>query len=715
MLSNQPSAALGHVPVETDNFSLLAENFIASLPEDIYDNHSKKVEDFLTSHASTSEARAKLRQKLIQSTLKRIDIFFDIWEVLQDEVVLEDLLVQTQEDQRSALLVLAFGIYLNVKSQEFLKVWSKFQDEIKFADFLIPAKGGIHDGATALWFLAAAPRSEFFLKIFEKFKSEMKNNKLEVLFNIPENVQGKIRLEDLLTPLQDGLYKDTSVLWVLALAARYGRTEAFLRVWEVFQGEIKLTDLLVTAQNGAHKGQSVLSLLACAASYGIPEAFLKVWETFKGKIKLTDLTIQAQEDLGTSISVLRSLAEGVALGKPEAFLSVWEKFESEIKLSDLTVQAQESPDKGKSAFWFLAQAAAKGHPEAFLQAWKKFQGEITIADLTVQAQEGPDKDKSALSMLSRACPELVKNILQQVPGMIPHTLIDDDDLGRTLTANSLLPLVQARNMFFLDFNLYKKSALAQNIKIRCEKAKKAQEAGYLNAFYDVAELFFMSQKYVEAYHAYKEVPPTSCHFEKVNLKLAEHYFSLAMGSNIENKRQYHLRESLKYALQTTDSVRVALIQRIAFIYIGCDSVGVKDIVPDGWLEAMHSETSLDWCFERLDEIKVKVTLEKENKELKQKMAMADKTLALLFSTNEAQAKEITALKERIKVLEQEDLSPDSLNECIEQPAHMLLAFSRQESSNSISAKRKDVPLSDVQDTRPGAKAMRSNFERTMPC
>ncbi len=609
--------------------SMQIRKFLATLLENNDTaSFNEKLENFISAQASTPEERTQLSRKLIHFSLSRPYLFLKIWETLQSNVVLEDLYHQIQDQNKKNKTIL----------------WAL----ALFAGFL--------------------EKPQVFLQIWEKFK-------------------GEIKLVDLLIPAQGGQFGSTTGLWLLA-----NNGEVFLKVWEKFKDEIRLADLLTPVQEGKYKGMSALWLLAYAASHGKPEAFLNVWEKVKAQVTLTPLLAQAQESPNKGLSILWDLACYAASGHPEIFLNVWERFQDELTLADLRTSPIEGLNKDLSALWLLACAASHDRLEVFQKVWEKFQGEMTLADLLTTSSEGPTKGHSALSMLCRKYPELAKKILQQAPGIISDVSMVGDALGNSLTANNLMPLVQARNTFFRNLAQIQPQSLSQNRLMLLEEARKAYDAGYLNAFYDVGELLFLNQHYMAAYHAYKEVPPTSCHFEKINLKLAEHHFSQVVSSPIENTRQFHLRESLRHALQTNDSVRIELIQRIAFRYTGCDEIGVRNIVPNGLIDAMNSETSLDWCFERLDEIKAKITLEKENKALKEEMKglkqraeTAEKAVAALLATNKAPSSNFA----------------DSL----EEPASLLVAFSQQKSTHS--AKRKDGPLLE-QGATPASKEMRSN-------
>ena len=346
--------------------------------------------------------------------------------------------------------------------------------------------------------------------------------------------------------------------------------------------------------------------------------------------RLNELTFK---DLMNGSSTIPSLLWFLSRA-PEAFLAVWQRFGQHIPLEALLAAPQEGAHKGISALWFLCKAASKNYNRPFLEVWERF-GKFIPLDVLLEAQQDLGSRKCALELLCN--PILLgwwKTLLQQKKG-----IISDDQLLKLNfppPSNSFIvyakPIVTERNHFF---SLLNNKALQNlgDIQRLFTQAKKATDAGYANAFYDLGQFFYELGLTDKAFEAQKEVPNNSWHYSQTIIELCEHTFNLVLAS-LENPavRIRHIQEALRFALLADDNNRPLLIQRIASIYIEnkMNNSSVK-LVPNEWLEAMNNNTPVDWCINRFDEIKKLRILEeklKENEEsLKEERAVKKHLLA----------------------------------------------------------------------------------------
>ncbi len=552
-------------------------------------------------------------------------LFFTPENKPQRQLLLSDVLVKAVEGTFKGQSIFQLLARAADKGhvESFLKVWMKFQNEISLQEVVATVEEE-NKGRSALWFLCgtAYKNPAPFLSVWEKF----------------ENV---ISVKDILFKPENEIHKGKSMLWVLAGAVMAGHPEPFLKVWAKFQDEITLEDIVEQAEEAEQKVESTLLVLAWAAHEGNIEPFLKVFEKFKDKLSLKDLQVRSEKGPNKGKSVLWVLALTAAKSNPEPFLKIWENFQNEITLKDLTLQVEEGKDKGRSLIWILAVALYVGSSKPFIKVLEKFQNEITIADLLVDTAQ--EKGKVALLLLVSAMGnngnlKLITTILQTIPGEIPHASLMNASpklsLEKILTRLKLMPLVLARNAFFLQISQMKSQEFsAENVQALFTAAEMAEKSGYLNAFYDVAQYLSSVKKSAHALEAYKKISKKSSYFHKKSELVCEQYFVLASQENItEDAKKDYLTEALISALPIQNNMKEELIQKIASIYIyGKEMAGNPHVIPDGFLEKMNETTPLEWCFERFDEIKKSIALAEINPSVEQDMSILSTSPALTFT------------------------------------------------------------------------------------
>lgn len=155
----------------------------------------------------------------------------------------------------SAIWLLAQAESQNDSETLFHVISGSFEDEINQEDpinydyFLAQARDGLHQGLTALYWLALAAakgKDKAFLKVHEMFPSEMKLDHLRV-----KSKEG------------------CSALFWLAVAAKNGKRGALSEIWLAHKNSITLADLTTCSQKGNYKDSSIQSLLKNDPVFGL--------------------------------------------------------------------------------------------------------------------------------------------------------------------------------------------------------------------------------------------------------------------------------------------------------------------------------------------------------------------------------------------------------------------------------------------------------------
>lgn len=523
-----------------------------------------------------------------------------------DELCLDDLLIRSNAIP-SILWVISSENYV------FLKAWQRFGQQIPLVSLL---EREAETGKSALWHIIDAAgfgQHEAFLAVWERFSQQ-------------------IPLEEILTVPKESHFKELTTLWLLSVAAFNGKPEAFMAVWQRFGQQIPLVALLTAPQEGYGKGKSVLWFLSAAAK-NKSEAFLAVWQRFGQQIPLEALLSEPEK--GRVGNVLWNLSIAAGSGKPEAFMAVWQCFSQLITLETLLAGGNDAD----SALLYICMSSDDKRLNLLFNQ-KRWQ----IDELL--------KGCSALYILSTSVDlniEWWETLLQQKKGILPESKLDffDEHLKVRLEKLKLMPLVNARNRFFNILN--SELPLSEDqIKNLFEEANKATDAGYTNAFYDLGHFLAENVHHELGIEALKQVPNSSCHYANIMIELSEMLFASALAHlDNQEKRLRYLVDSLHYGLQTDDDNRIMLIQRIASIYIeGKKTVGDSQIVPQEWLEAMNSGTSVEWCMNRFHEIKHLREIERELKEKNDTLNIERTTMKHLLARMETLESENQALKKQ---------------------------------------------------------------------
>lgn len=574
------------------------------------------------------------------------NVLLNIWQRFGQQIPLNILFTSPEQDflRKASLLYWLCNAASMGRPEVFMDVWQRFNQQIPLEALLIAPENGFHKGKSALLRLSLGvfkDKPEAFMAVWQKFNQQ-------------------IPLEALLASPQDGPDKGASALWFLAAACK-SNPEPFMAVWQRFGQEIPF-DALFTRSDC-----NIIEAVSLGATCGRQEAFLAIWQRFSQHISITHLlTNQSKRQ-----SILWKLSAAAGNGYQESFLAVWQRYGQQIPLEELLIE-HKGNQEGETALWWLCDSTFGN--EAFLAIWNRFNRQLSLNHMLVAPQEGPNKGKFGLWFMCRSNlkDELWKTLLQQNPGIITKEQInfkcENICVKDKFKALKLLPLINARNRFFKLLNTSEPQSKMW-IQSIFEEAKKATAAGYCNAFYDLGKFLSRNSQNETALNAYKLVPTTSMHYTEVALKLCEEYFALALiGFDNQTNKMRHLYDSLSNALQTNDEIREMLIQRIACIYIqGTKEVGDTKLVPQEWIEAMHSGTSVDWCINRFYEIKERTHLSenlliktRELESLKAEYDLNQKTLRYLLVRMEALKSKNEKQKKR-----KTEVSADNQNPVIE--------------------------------------------------
>jgi hypothetical protein len=284
-----------------------------------------------------------------------------------------------------------------------------------------------------------------------------------------------------------------------------------------------------------------------------------LWNKFNQDITLQDISFKPVN--GPSIFWMLSTTEYLHYFN---FNLLWQKFKNEITMEHL----RESYDK-KNIFSQLHQID-KDKDFSFIDVWQLFKKEISIDDFCPQTYP--------YFLQSTKIKVIVSEILSQVPGKLyayrPLGLIDG--------IRNVNTHLECRNDFFEELELAQKEADFQKINLLplFSLAEKAQNEGYLNAYYDLgAWLEILNHE--EAMNAFAKVPQKSWHFEKVQLALAQHYFTKAKQATDADQKIDFIQKSLSCILHVEEkALRVPHIKAlVVFALSDEDPVEEKDLPP----------------------------------------------------------------------------------------------------------------------------------------
>lgn len=150
-------------------------------------------------------------------------------------------------------------------------------------------------------------------------------------------------------------------------------------------------------------------------------------------------------------------------------------------------------------------------------------------------------------------------------------------------------LINSRGNFFdvmCDFMEIEKFDANNNdhnalIKELIDYAEDAEEDGYYNAYYDMAECFYQKRLLLEARQAYEMVTDNSINYKIANAKLAEDYY-MEGHANRKNPEAMvaSLKKSLTCALLSSEKEKSEYLGKIAQMYIFAEDEDV-DLSQEG--------------------------------------------------------------------------------------------------------------------------------------
>lgn len=289
----------------------------------------------------------------------------------------------------------------------------------------------------------------------------------------------------------------------------------------------------------------------------------------------------------------------MAINYPEMFSVAWKKCGHKIRATHLR---QEDPVK--NALWYLAIAAQRGNPELLTEVlnsnpeltasdflngplkllihpssagllkrvWEKWGKDFSRNDLDEQFFNNLLERFKAHDINPDFCAiavTILDDIMQMPGGGLPRKLISQKVSYRHKKLwEKLCTLSDAKDTFCSKFT---QLVLANDLNPEkySQIAKKATKAGYVNAYWDIAQYYKTKEELNKPeliFEAYEKIPPKSKHYQTVNVEMAEAYFVQATDAQMP-EREETLKTALKFTLNTTGFYREQLFKNIAFAFI----------------------------------------------------------------------------------------------------------------------------------------------------
>jgi hypothetical protein len=293
---------------------------------------------------------------------------------------------------------------------------------------------------------------------------------------------------------------------------------------------------------------------------------------------------------------------------------VWKKFKDAITIEDLREMTH------VSLLYRLSFINDKVFN--FNQIWHQFKTQLTMADLCAVSETHPTSSAfCVLLVLSLDKPidiPFLTELFTQIPGAIPETQLIafknriEQAIHLINAQNKQKVVLTAFSTLFPAFasklaNAKKEANVSDStLNALFEMAQHAQNAGYLNPFYEIGT-WLLPLNRDKALEAFAKVPPQSWHFQKVNLLLAEEYFSIATQTVDAVKKQDYLKLSLHSFFNTapdnqTVVTKKAFIQKIAVCALSQENETAEKNLPVFLTSLMNEELTAEaWfvCFEKI--------------------------------------------------------------------------------------------------------------------
>lgn len=285
-----------------------------------------------------------------------------------------------------------------------------------------------------------------------------------------------------------------------------------------------------------------------------------------------------------------------------------------------------------NCIYALGELAVEGYPRPFERVLEKFIKNLNAADLM---HPNGSIDRLLLwpliDLAKKNKPELLMKVFRHVVGLTPqpfqHLLnIKEVTELKYVFKEAHLKLLQARENF------------AQSLKTETDfetqkaKAKLAENAGYVEAFYELGQHYEQQNDDDRAMDAYLQMSSDSLHYDDIMGRFSSECLGEALQKNLEKSvRLSCFQKALSFALKLRDQYRASSVQRIAIAYLNLQyaldlPLDQGFAIPACLYQAMHAETPVGWCFEFFDTLAKPLIREKEDKTRIKKLEEEKKSL-----------------------------------------------------------------------------------------
>ncbi len=375
-------------------------------------------------------------------------------------------------------------------------------------------------------------------------------------------------------------------------------------------------DFTALIEEGIYKGKNVLMLLAEAASQDRTKPFLQMLKMFPNGFCVADFTAQTQAGSEAGINALWLLAAAEVICKEpsEALLTVLRQVTDTFSATDFTLRVR----LGTCPLWFLARAAVEGRTDGLLEVFKMFPSGFSAEYLERMGSGVYSKD--IFSLLIEAAlantPEPLSYVLQHFHLNITALKKAHDTLGIN---SELKNLIQSR--------IALTTQIAQDAELHTLnlKAAEAQQAGYVEAYYELASHFQDKAMNDDAIEMFLKVPESSVYYQAVCETLPLELIGMATNDLDKEARRIHLVNALKFTLRIeAEQTKIQTLQAIASTYLSHHSeyrdTLLLNPIPESLLSIMmRSSMSYDCFFKELDRLVAAKGIENENIELKEQL------------------------------------------------------------------------------------------------
>lgn len=372
------------------------------------------------------------------------------------------------------------------------------------------------------------------------------------------------------------------------------------------------------------------------------DLFLTVLKQYPGEFKDYFCDPHFRSIQGT-VTFLHHLASACCYGRSDALLTLLNQYPEAFNATDFLKTIDEKVDP---PIQNLGEALLRGQSLAFVTVLNQYPRLFTPETFTCPLKTGIFKGETLLDLLvqkaakyTNAFPDSEKKIaaaaIKALIQILKHTPFSLEILNRFKPYHVMVliaDLINARIEFrkLLDEHCKETNALLS-------AAAKAQKAGYAEAFFELGNYYETNRQDEDALAAFIQLPPGSIQLDSTGCVYSAKCLGWATQASTQLTKMDYFKKATQFALKiVTEGKRHQSLQMIAKLYIEwrlLNKVAIDHhIIPDFLLQAMHTDTSTEWCFkifdmlaeteqlkmaakekdEKIEKLKAKRKLEKEN-------------------------------------------------------------------------------------------------------